>query len=99
MSKHLVLSVKHYDFENKQGERIKGAKISYINKKPTKKEGEVGFAPLMVSINNKELLESLKEVPAVYELDFEQITGKNNKPELMLTDIDLIAPVDLTQFF
>ncbi|WP_335918022.1 hypothetical protein [Shewanella chilikensis] len=99
MSKHLVLSVKPYDFQNNQGERVTGAKVTYINKKPSSREGEYGYPPLIVSVSNMNLVSNLKEVPAVYEMDFEQVTGKNNKPEIILTDVELISPVDMAQIF
>jgi hypothetical protein len=99
MAKYLVLSVKSYDFENDKKERVVGAKISYLNRKPSKKENECGYPPLIVSINDKEVLEQLKEAPAIYELEFEQTTGKNNKPEILLTEVEYVAPVDFSEFF
>lgn len=99
MSKHLVLSVKPYDFTNKNEERIIGAKISYINKKPSSRDGEQGYPPLLVSLNDLALVDKFQEVPGVYDMEFEQVTGKNNKPEIILTDVELFEPVDLGQFF
>lgn len=98
MSKYIVLSVKPYDFENDKGEHIEGAKISYINRNPSVREGELGYPPLIVSVTNKNLLKQLGEAPAVYDMDFEQVTGKNNKPELLLTSLDFVSPVDFSVF-
>jgi hypothetical protein len=99
MAKYLVLSVKSYDFENDKKERVVGAKISYLNRKPSKKENECGYPPLIVSINDKEVLSQLQQAPAIYELEFEQTTGKNNKPEILLTEVEYISPVDLSILF
>lgn len=100
MAKYIVLSAKPYDFENNKGERIKGVKIAYINKKPSAREGEYGNPPMITTCSlDSTKGKRLEECPAVFEMDFEQITGKNNKPELMLTDLDYVAPVDLSIYF
>ena len=99
MSKHLVLSVKPYDFENKQGNRVLGAKVTYINKKPSSRDKELGFPPLIVNVSDIDILNKIVEVPGVYNMDFEQVTGKNNKPEILLSDVEFISPVELEQLF
>lgn len=99
MSKHLVLSVKTYDFKNDGGEQITGAKVSYINKKASPREEEVGHPPMIVSINDMKLVQQFREVPGIYEMDFEQITGKNNKPEISLFDVEFVEPFDLVSLF
>lgn len=99
MSKYMVLSVKPYDFQNDKGERIQGARVSYLNKKPSVRDNELGFPPLQVSITNQNLLNELKQVPAIYDMEFEQVTGRNNKPELMLSEIEMVSPVDFSVFF
>lgn len=99
MSKCLVLSIKPYDFENNKGERVQGAKVAYINKRATSRENEKGNPPLIVAISNTEMLKEISEVPAIYDLDFEQVTGKANKPELVLSGIEYIHPVDLSSLF
>lgn len=100
MSKHLVLSAKPYDFENKRGDRVKGIKVSYLNSKPSTRENEIGHAPMIVNIGDLSLMSKLDgNVPGVFDLEFEQITGQGNKPELMLVGLEAIAPVDLTSLF
>ena len=100
MSKHLVLSMKHYDFNNDKNERIFGAKLFYINKKISSRDSEEGHAPLMVSLNNPVLIEKIKnKLPAICEMEFEQVTGKNNKPEIVLIDVEYISAADLSIFF
>lgn len=100
MSKYIVLSAKPYDFENAKGEKISGVKIAYINKKPSSREGEYGNPPLLTTCSLDVIKgKRLEETPAVFDMDFEQVTGKNNKPELFLTELDYVAPVDLGLFF
>lgn len=100
MSKYIVLSAKPYDFENSKKERIKGVRIAYINKKPSAREGEFGNPPMITTCSLDSIQgKRLEECPAIFDMEFEQITGKNNKPELMLTDLEFVAPVDLSLFF
>lgn|SRR3712207_4544978 len=95
MSKHLVLSAKVYDFKNKEGQRVCGAKIAYLNKRPNR--DAKGFTPFIVNITEKDLFDKFIEIPGIYDMDFEQVTGKNNKPELILSDVDFIAPIDISE--
>ena len=99
MSKKLILSKKTYDFVNTEGERIQGLKLAYLNESPSKRENEEGFTPMILNISNKELLKSLEEIPGIYEMDFDQVTGKNNKPELLLSEIKFLAPAEITLLF
>ena len=98
MSKYVVLSYKPYDFVNNEGHRVSGARISYINRKPSTRENEFGYPPLTVTISDQNVLKDVKEVPGVYEMEFEQVTGKNNKPELILTTLEQVAAVDFSVF-
>lgn len=97
--KYFVLSAKTYDFENNQGERIKGSKVSYINKKATERDNEFGNPPLIVNTASDIDKDLLSQLPAICELNFEQVTGKNNKPELVLTDLELVTEIDLELIF
>ena len=100
MSKYIVLSAKPYDFVNPQGERVSGANIAYVNKKSSSREGEYGNPPLLTTCS-LDLIKGkrLEETPAIFDMEFEQVTGKGNKPQLFLTDLEYIAPVDLSVFF
>lgn len=99
MSKHLILSKKAYDFVNGDGERIQGLKLSYINENPSKRENEEGFTPMILNVNDKSILKSLKEVPGIYEMTFDQVTGKNNKPEIVLSEVSFLSETDLSILF
>ena len=97
--KYLVLSAKKYDFENKEGKRISGVKLSYVSKISVR-EGEFGNPPLIVNCSNDVLDEKIvSNLPAVCDLEFEQVVGRNNKPELVLVGSELVAPVDLGILF
>lgn len=94
--KYLVLSAKTYDFETKVGERIQGAKIAYIGKKSSSRENEYGNPPLIVNCSIDAIPEEvLNSLPSICDLEFEQVTGKNNKPELILTNVSYLESIDL----
>lgn len=98
--KYLVLSAKKYDFENKSGERVQGVKLSYVNKKSTVRKYEYGNPPLIVNCSNGLIDDKIiSNLPAICELDFEQVVGKNNKPELVLVGSEFVANVDLNLYF
>lgn len=99
MSKHLLLSKKSYDFVNNDGERIQGLKLSYINENPSKRENEEGFTPMIINVNDKNISKSIKQVPGIYEMNFDQVTGKNNKPEILLSDITFLSETDINLLF
>lgn len=100
--KYLVLSAKPYDFTNtKTGSQIKGISISYLNKKPSSRNGEYGYPPLII---NSQSLDGFSEqdfenVPAIFDMEFEQVTGKDHKPSLVLTGMEFVSTVDFSLFF
>jgi len=100
MSKYIVLSAKPYSFDDIKGKNISGVKIAYVNRKASSREGEFGNPPLITKCS-LDLIKGkrLEESPAIFDLEFEQVTGKDNKPELLLTELEYIAPVDLNVFF
>jgi hypothetical protein len=100
MSKYIVLSANPYDFENTKGDKISGVRIAYINRKSSSREGEFGNPPLITTCSLDIIKgKRLEECPAIFDMEFEQVTGKNNKPELFLTELEYIAPVDFNLFF
>lgn len=100
MSKYIVLSAKPYNFESSDGNKISGVKIAYLNRKPSPRDGEYGNPPLITKCSLDAVKDvNIKDCPAVFDLDFEQVTGKNNKPELLLTSLDYVAHVDFDLFF
>ncbi|NLL02353.1 MAG: hypothetical protein GX265_04980 [Mollicutes bacterium] len=93
--KCLVLSAKKYDFES-NGDRIQGVKIAYLNKKTLSRDNEYGTPPLIVNCPIDSILpDVLDSLPAICNLEFEQVTGRNNKPELILTNVDYLESVNL----
>lgn len=95
----LVLSANTYDFENQQGQRVSGTKISYIDKSLMNKENQFGTAPLMMSTDRLISNDLLIKLPALCNLSFNKVLGKNNKPEDVLTDIQIVTPVDINEMF
>jgi hypothetical protein len=98
--KYLVLSSKPYDFDNSKGEKVSGVKISYINRKPSARENEYGNPPMITNCSLSLVKgKRLEETPAIFDMEFEQVTGQKNKPELLLTDLEYVSPVDFGLFF
>lgn len=97
--KCLVLSANSYDFTTKDGDRIQGTKVSYINKKSSVRDNEYGNPPMIVNTATSLDKDILNLLPAVCNLSFEQVTGKNNKPELVLTDLELVTETELDLLF
>ena len=77
--KVLLLAKKSYDFQNDNGEQVKGNKLFYIVEDVT--EGIEGYAPMQVSLSNADGIDIL---PGYYDFDFTMKLGRNNKPELVL---------------
>lgn len=98
MSKKIILAKQVYDFEDKEGKRIKGCKITYLGKKPSPLENIVGFTPIVTNVN-EEIANSIDLVPAIYDIEFEQVAGKNNKAVTFVSDIDFTKEVDIPSLF
>lgn len=98
MSKVLITGYKTYSFQNQQNELISGAKISYLSEVKTSKQNELGYLPIQASVN-LECISTLKEVPGLYEINFDMVPGKNNKPELVITGFNFLKSVDLPILF
>lgn len=94
----LLTSVKPFDFTNTEETRMEGAKISYLGNKPSVKVGETGFPPMQITVK-KELLNDIQDIPAIYDAEFEMVSGKNNKPELAITGFKYKKSVDLSKLF
>lgn len=96
--KVLITGVKSYNFTNDAGEKIEGAKVSYLGSKPSVKQGETGFTPMQITCN-KEILSGICNLPGIYDADFEMVPGRNNKPELAITSFSFLHDVDIPSLF
>ena len=99
--KYLVLSVKTYEFSSKDGNLVKGISVSYIQKKPSSRSSEFGHPPFIINSQSLEGFnkEDFEKVPGIFDMDFEQVVGKDHKPTLILTGMEFIDPVDFNSFF
>lgn len=98
MSKVIILGAKTYRFENDKKEIVEGAKVSYLSEMMSTKTNEVGYMPLQSSINLQTFSE-LKDIPGLYEVKYDMIPGRNNKPTLELVGFDFIKKVSLENLF
>ena len=93
---YLVLHVRPWDFATDDGERKRGATVTYLDLQAATEPGEVGHAPLSMSVG-EELVPSFGQAPALYDLDFRHRRGKGGKPVLVLAGAKAIRPVNLGQ--
>ena len=93
---YLVLHVRPYDFDTKEGERRRGATVTYLDlsMQPDASIGELGHAPLQLSVE-RDVARQFREAPAYYELDFNQRRGPDGKPRLVLVGAEYIAGVPI----
>ena len=96
--KALVVGVKSYSFQNEQGQKIEGAKVSYLTNLESTKNNEVGFLPMLVSIPLT-MLGQVKNVPALYDIKFDMVPGRNSKPEFVVSGFDYLNEVDYLGLF
>ena len=98
MSKKIILARQDYDFQDADGKRIKGCKITYLGKKPSPLDNIKGFTPIIANIND-DMAKLMDVVPAVYDIEFEQVAGKNNKAVTFVSDILYSNDVDIPSLF
>lgn len=99
MSKVLILGFKTYSFENEKKERVEGAKVTYISENKSSNMNETGYMPLQSSLNLEVVHASIKDVPGLYDVKYDMVPGRNNKPTLAITGFDFIKPVLLDNLF
>jgi len=91
----LVLAVSRYDFvSEKDGKRITGGKVTYITDRSVLDENRRGCEPMTVSVPG-EVVSRCQSVPGVYEAEFEQRPGKDNKPQLVCSDLQCLQGLDV----
>ena len=98
MAKVLVVGVKSYSFKNQDGQNIEGAKVSYLTDTPSHKTNEIGYLPIQASIPLS-MLKSFTTIPGIYEVKYDMIPGRNNKPEVTVAGFDLINEIDYLGLF
>lgn len=98
MSKVMVVGLKSYSFENDQKQRVEGARVSYLTPIESNKSNEVGYLPLQVTIPVN-MISSFSEVPGIYDVNFDMVPGRNNKPEIAITGFDFVKSVDYLGLF
>jgi hypothetical protein len=98
MSKILVTWKKPYTFTNDQGVKYEGVKVSYLNKNASNKDAEVGHNPILSKLDLS-LNSSLTTIPGLYDAEVDVQTNAKNQPELVITSLNFIKPVDIKSIF
>lgn len=99
MAKVMVVGVKTYSFNDEsKNKKIEGAKVSYLTPLASNKQNEIGYLPLQASIP-LEMASQLQEVPALYDIKYDFVPGRNNKPEVIVTGFEFSKSVDYLGIF
>lgn len=99
MSKVLVTGIKTYNFTNKEtGQVVQGMKVSFLNGQPTTAQSEVGYLPMQSSLS-LECAKDFKEIPGIYEANYELVAGKGNKATLAITGFEFVKAVSFDGMF
>lgn len=93
--KCIILSARRYDFEDATSKKhVQGVTVNYIEGKPLQEADERGSFPLKIT-GTPETWGKLAVLPGVYECDFRQRPGKDNRPTLTLTDVHFVSPLGM----
>ena len=93
--KCIVFSARQYAFNDEETKRrVEGVTIQYSDGLSLNEENQRGLFPLSVSAG-LDIWHDLRQVPGVYELDFRQRPGKNNRAVLTLAGVKFVAPFPL----
>ncbi len=79
MNEVLLLAARRYDFE-RDGRRVQGCELTYVQSHPDDAHGRVGHAPLKVQAPIA-VWEQLVSVPGIYDLELRFRPGRDSKPE------------------
>lgn len=77
-----VLAIKPYDFTDKEGRKIKGCNLFYLDQ-PETSSGAKGYLPIKVGLPY-EMLERFTIVPGVYKFDFGFRPDSKGKPIMVI---------------
>ena len=98
MNKVIVTGYKTYSFTNDNGQVLEGVKVSYISSHKSKGQNENGYLPMQSSLN-LEALEDFKDIPGLYDVNYQMVPGKGNKPTVVIGGFTFVKPVDLGNLF
>lgn len=84
---YLVLGVNNYNFTDKESNRnVEGLTAWCISQTPVRENGKEGFLPLKISLDKK-FNEVIKEVPALYDFEFESVPTTSGKFKTIVKNI------------
>jgi hypothetical protein len=89
--KTLVLGVRTYDFTGRDGGRVSGAQVAYVD---PEEESNHGLSVILshVSLDGAKMFAAL---PGLYDLEFDLRPGSKLKAEIKLKRATLIRSVDI----
>ncbi len=89
----VLLSARKYDFNDDAGKRVEGVTISYLTGDVETAGDRRGASPLTINAPT-EVFSLLGPLPGLYDVDFKQRAGKNNRPTLMITGVHFRQALD-----
>ena len=98
MGKVLVTGFKNYSFDDKNGKKIEGTKVSYLSEVKISNDQVQGHLPIQANVDNS-VVRSLKEIPGIYEEVYEMVPGKNNAPTPKLVGLNFVKGIDFKGLF
>lgn len=98
MNKVIVTGYKTYSFTNDNGQVVEGVKVSYLSSQKVIGQNKNGYLPMESTLNLK-ALGDFQEIPGVYEVNYQMIPGKGNKPTVEVGGFKFIKPADFGSLF
>ena len=98
--KYLILGIRKYQFNNDEGETIRGIGINYVDPSLSAESMDFrgnskGFIPLKINTSNYEMFSKFEKVPGYYYMKFTQRPGAQGKPQIVLQDVEFTDEIEL----
>lgn len=93
IQKIIVVHAKDVDFNQENGDQIKGTSLYYLLAEVTPAKGEHGYPPVKAWLNPA-AAKGIEKVPGVYDGAF-SVQMKDGKAQLRLASVAFLAEVEL----
>jgi hypothetical protein len=92
----IILHAKVYDFEDQQTKKRQfGTSLHYFYPDVMETDEARGCAVFKESITGKNLLDSLPDLPGIYDLRTTRVPGYKGKPEEKICGVKFVAPFNI----
>lgn len=94
MSKHIVTGIRPFNFANKDGEKVEGVTVYYLDTHNENSDYVKGYTVLKLNFMGDNL-DKFKQLPGVYEMDFRQVADPKGQPVLRLQNLAFVKSFNL----